>query len=108
MLCQFVQSVFDRWPIFDELTSMFDENMGDSDSGYIYSNSLYFPYLATVITELTVNNLLFAGLGVFGVLIFLMDIRMALFITLTIACIDVGMCYMYTYIKLYIVVNCLG
>lgn len=65
--------------------------MGDSKSGFFYSSLLPWSYLAYTIVDLTVSNLTFAIIGVTIVLVLLMDIRMSIFIILTIGIIDIGM-----------------
>ena len=69
--------------------------MGDSKSGYVYSPILLFGYLASIIVDLTIQNLIYTAVGVFGALVLLMDLRMAVFIVLIVAIIDVGMSCIY-------------
>ena len=68
--------------------------MGDKKSGFFYSSLLPWSYLAFVIVDLTVSNLSFAILGVFIVLVVLMDTRMSIFIIITITIIDIGMYFL--------------
>ena len=74
------------------MKSTFNDAIGDSKSGFVYSALLMFAYLAYAIVGLTVTNLIFTGLGVFGALAFLMDLRMAVFIVCIIAMINIGVC----------------
>ena len=48
-------------------------------------------YLANIIVSLTVENLIFAAIGVLAVLTLLMDLRMAFFLVINVAAIDIGM-----------------
>ena len=74
------------------MQDFFEDIAGNNGkSGFFFTISFLFGYLAKMITQLTVNNLGFALLGVFSVLVLLVDIRMAVLIAIIIAMIDVGM-----------------
>eukprot|EP01084_Bolivina_argentea_P008425 15778_1 len=61
------------------------------DNAYVYELEHGFSYLAANIKQLTVENMLFAALGVFGVLLLLLDCRMALFILIIVLMIDIDL-----------------
>merc|ERR1711971_297711 len=58
-------------------------------SGYAFIPYYCFSYWTTICVQLTVDNMLYAGLGVFCVLLLLLDLRVTLFIMLMVAMIDV-------------------
>ena len=91
VLTRFTQKTKERWQSYPLMKKEFNNAMGDKKSGFVYNWLLLFAYLAEAIVGLTVNNLIFTGVGVFCALLFLMDLRMSLFIVLTIAMIDIGM-----------------
>ena len=88
---EWTDSLIDRWPIYDELKKTFIDAMGDKDSGFVYSGSLVGAYLAYAILGLAIDTLIFACIGVFLVLLFLMDLRMSMFIVFTIGLIDIDL-----------------
>ena len=85
-------SLKQRWNWVVQATDAFNENMGGgTDNGYLYAPAFVFAYLAFVIVDLTINNLVFAAIGLFCVLILLMDVRMSFFMIIIIAMIDVDL-----------------
>ena len=60
-----------------------------SNSGFVYSTSVDFAYTAYIIVDVTIINLVFAAAGVLLVLVFLVDLRMAVFVIVIIVKIDI-------------------
>eukprot|EP01084_Bolivina_argentea_P008427 15780_1 len=61
------------------------------DNGFIFTPSFCYSYLVYVIFSLTVENMLFAAIGVFCILFILLDLRMAIFIICIVIMIDVDL-----------------
>lgn len=81
-------SVTGQWPQYLSWNSIFDDYLPDDSDGYAFTQEYCFAYLSQSIVGLTVDNMIFAGIGVFAVLILLLDLRLALFIMLIVAMID--------------------
>ena len=94
-----------RWNLYPDLRDTFNNEMGGESSGYVYGGSFMPAYLANIIVSLSVNNLIFAAIGVFSILAILMDLRMAVFLVLIIAMIDFGMYSTFTLLNTHTVYN---
>ena len=82
-------SVTKQYPEYLEWNSIFHKYLPESsDGGYAFIPEYCFAYLSNSIVGLKVDNMVFAGIGVFGVLLLLLDIRISLFIMIIVAMID--------------------
>lgn len=89
ILAEFPLSVLDRWQFYVDSRNTFNNAIDDSSSGFVFSPSFLYAYLAYAIVGFTIENLGYALLGVFVVMLLLMDIRIAVLIAFIIATIDV-------------------
>ena len=77
----------DQWPMVLDLNDVISDNLGD-DHGFVFERTYYVSFFQYTIVEKTINLIMLASIGVFVVLIFLMDLRVALFIILIVIQID--------------------
>ena len=78
-----------QWPQYLAWNSVFDDYLPSDSDGYAFIPEYCFAYLSQSIVGLTVDNMVFAGCGVFGVLLLLLDLRLSFFIMVIVAMIDV-------------------
>ena len=84
----YVFDITHRWLAYDDIVKVVDENSVDA---FVFSAELDLAYFAHVVVDLTVNNLIFAALGVFAMLCLLFDFRLTVFILICIVFIDVDL-----------------
>ena len=84
-----------RWEWFDKVQSSMNNELESKNidneihkSGFVFLRSFLFSYFSTIIVELTISNLFFAIIGVFCMVILLMDINIAIFVIVIIIMID--------------------
>ncbi len=84
-------SVTGQYPQYLSWNAIFNDYLPSDDDGYAFIPEYCFAYLSNSIVRLTVDNMIFAGIGVFCVLILLLDIRMSIFIIIIVAMIDINL-----------------
>ena len=77
------------WPDYEAWNDVFDEHLPSESDGFVLYLDALMGYLNAVLLSLTMTNMIFAGIGVSAVLMVFVDLRMALFMTVIIAMIDV-------------------
>ena len=80
-----------RHKYFDDIQAEIDDQLGGKNEGFLFHINFMYSYLASIIAILTIENLVFAGIGVFAIMAILMDIRMAILVTITIGMIDIDL-----------------
>ena len=68
---------------------LFDEYLPSNDDGFVFHSDSMHSFSEHIILSLTTSNMLFAGIGVFSVLLFFIDLRMAVFLLVIVSMIDV-------------------
>ena len=66
-------------------------NSDHDDAGFIFEETFGISYVVTVVFDLTTQSVLFAGIGVFLVLLFVIDLRLAIFCVIVIFMIDIDL-----------------
>ena len=82
-------SFSDAYAAYLALNAIFDEHLASNEDGFVFYRYSLVGYLQNVLPSMTAMNMLFAGIGVFVVLILFVDLRMALFLLLIVSMIDV-------------------
>ena len=77
------------WPECISWNDVFDGYLPSNDDGYILQMDCLLGYLNDKMMALTASNMIFAGIGVLCALMVFVDLRMALFMTVIVAVIDV-------------------
>ena len=77
------------WFEYLDWNDLFDEYFPLNSDGFIFNVDSLLGYILNTLLSVTATNMLFAGIGVFCVLIAFLDLRMAVFMAVVIAMIDV-------------------
>eukprot|EP01083_Nonionella_stella_P051286 136161_1 len=83
-------NVMDGWAEYLEWNAIIEEYISDiSDDSFAFIPMYSFAYLSNSIVGFTVDNMIFAGIGIAGILLLLFDLRMAVFILCVVSMIDI-------------------
>ena len=77
------------WPQYLAWNEVFDQYFPSNTKGFILHRDALFGYFSNTVLSLAANNMIFAVIGVFGVLIIFVDLKMALFLLVIVSMIDV-------------------
>ena len=84
----YLEDEYDKYDQYTLYNNIIKDNNID---GYMFDQEYGLSYFSTIITRLTIENMIFAGIGVFCVLLLFMDFRIACFILMVVAMIDVDL-----------------
>ena len=84
----YLEDEYDKYDQYTLYNNIIKDNNID---GYMFNQEYGLSYFSTIITRLTIENMIFAGIGVFCVLLLFMDFRIACFILMVVAMIDVDL-----------------
>ena len=79
----------ENWVEYMAWNGIFDGHFPVDDAGYVFNGEFPLGYFMNIILSLTASNMVFAGIGVFSVLMLFVDLRLALFLLLVVSMIDV-------------------
>ena len=79
----------DIWTEYESWNDIFDAHLPSNEDGFVFHTDSMPAYFQNIILKLTTNNMVFAGIGVFLVLLLFIDLRMALFLLVIVSIIDV-------------------
>lgn len=68
-----------------------NELIANYTNGFIFTADYQYAYLANIIVLLTIENMVFACVGVFVILLILLDVRLAVYIVIIVGMIDVNL-----------------
>ena len=77
----------EQWPMRQSLKNLLEDHLG-SNKGYVFEETYPFSYFEWTVVNLTIRNIISASIGVYVILLLLMDLRMATFIILVVVMID--------------------
>jgi len=80
-----------KYPEYENWNKIMSEHLGSSEDGFAFFPDYCYAYFQHVVLELTIENMLFTGLGVLIVLLLMLDVRMALFIIIVVFMIDANL-----------------